>query len=592
MGFTQKVCTECGDEILYDYTTRSGHRGETWSTISEPTCKTAGVEGLICLACNEVYETRNTAKLGHVSGAWVDEKLATCKESGTQKLTCKSCNEALEYKTTPIQDHKAGSWAVTKLATCKESGQETKYCITCDKVMETRAVSVVNHTLGEWITVKTPTCKEAGAKQQSCTVCQEIINTQELSITENHEFSSYITPPTEAEDGYTTYICGVCNLEKKGNFISYNGELSPSEIYQKISNSLVRVDAYDKNGVRYGLGTGWFIGNEGQLVTNYHVIKGAYSLKVERYSNGATYEVTHVLGYNVTNDVAVIKINLNNTPSLQISTSPVKTGEVVYALGNPKGINDIFSSGIISNDSLYATGKECIGFTAPISPGSSGGPLVNTKGQVIGINTLTVVDSQNINLAVKAKYIEALNLSSPVTPSKLYEQKLTENAYDIFASYIISNATITTENQYMITDSFDGGEGKSSFDYYYIYDTDADTAILRLDLIKKEKILYSLDIYMDAVSNKYTIGLYDYKAGQWTIEAVVDVTTKITGDCANDFDKLFDVSTFRYTEEDEISATNMKEVFYIVFRALRENLITTLEASGTDLTIKHFNFSE
>ena len=98
------------------------------------------------------------------------------------------------------------------------------------------------------------------------------------------------------------------------------------------------------------------------------------------------------------------------------NSSDVKIGETVYVAGNPKGLEGTFSNGIISSRRDPYT-KERLQMTAPISPGSSGGPVLNSKGEVIGVSFMTLVGGQNLNFAIPSRYLtELLTESTPAKP--------------------------------------------------------------------------------------------------------------------------------------------------------------------------------
>ena len=511
-GYTQKLCTDCGDEMKYDYKPRGGHSGE-WQIAKEPTCQSVGTEERICLTCNTVYETRSISKLGHINGEWKVTKAPTCKKTGAEKLFCITCGIELEVKT--------------------------------------------------------------------------------ISVTENHDFSTKVTPPTTEAEGYTTYTCKVCDFSKKDDYVSkieVKTELTATEIHDKAAQSMVKVDVYDKNGTRYGVGSGFFISGDGKIATNYHVIQGAYAIKVTLYSDKSTHTVTKVLGYNSTQDVAVIQIDLENSTYLELSEELPKVGEAVYALGNPMNIENIFTAGIVSNSSVKVSGKECIAFTAPITSGNSGGPLLNSKCEVVGINTMAVVDAQNFNFAVMSKQITSLNLENPLTSAELYEEKLGENAFSILHTSIILNANAYSDEKYILFQSYPEQNGNPGFDYFYIADTETEEVSITIFIVRDKKRTHRLELIMNGVSDSYKFLLYDLKLGQYTIEATAKASVKPTS-YDSSFNSIFKLDIFRYTENDTPPAENMKKVFYDMYTLALNALEKYLTASKTGLTMSHFNFN-
>lgn len=551
VGFTQRLCKICGEDTRFDYTPVGEHYGKEWTLTKEPTCSAPGVEELKCLTCNIYYEARSVEKLGHI----------------------------------------AGEWKITEAPTCTEQGVKKQFCNVCGIDLETEVIEKNNHTPGDWLVVKEPNCKEAGMKEKQCNKCAKVMEKQAISITSEHEFSSVITPPTEGELGYTTYTCGVCGFEKKGNYVSFNGDLDEKTVYELVKNSVVRIEVYTKAGKRFALGSGFFIGDKGEIVTNYHVIEGAYSAKVLCYSSNKVYDVKSIIAHNKSQDVAIIQIDIQGNPYLELSDSEVSVGDKVYTLGSPLGVDGVFSSGIVSKTDVALSGKHCIAFTAPISSGNSGGPLLNSKGQVVGVNTSTAVDGQNFNFAVKAEQIKALDVSSPASPSAHYTATVKKNAVAIFVSHFVTNGVyneITSE--YVISDIVDEREGNVGLETYYVYNSDTGVISISTSIIQKNKRTYRIEMLITSIADNYNVKLYDYGCGQYTFEGEAKASHKLTS-YENDYDKLFKVSTFRYNDEDKPGAEAMKQVVYTLYFGVLQGMEQLLKNSGTGLLLSYFNFN-
>ena len=194
--------------------------------------------------------------------------------------------------------------------------------------------------------------------------------------------------------------------------------LSATEIFKCINPGTVEINTYRLNGYAWATGSGFFISEDGQVVTNYHVIENAREIVVKT-SEEKEYSITHVIAYDKEKDIAILQADIGSdvVSYLDISEELPQTGDAVYALGSSLGLTGTFSSGIVStvNRELSdAPGVKYIQTTAPISSGNSGGPLVNEAGLVVGINTASYSNGQNLNLAVEISQIdslEALNLS-------------------------------------------------------------------------------------------------------------------------------------------------------------------------------------
>ena len=195
--------------------------------------------------------------------------------------------------------------------------------------------------------------------------------------------------------------------------------LTAEEIYKKYVNACVSVISYDAVGEE-NVGSGFFI-DSGMLLTNYHVIEYANELKVEDI-NGKSYEVKGIYDYDVTNDLALLEVEKTNDTIFFINRDEVKTGETIYTLGSPVKYAGTISDGMVSYAKRIMDEVHYIQFTAPISQSSGGGPLINSYGEVIGVNTLTMPLAQNINLAVKIGYINRLNLKNKRPIEYFYEE--------------------------------------------------------------------------------------------------------------------------------------------------------------------------
>ena len=190
------------------------------------------------------------------------------------------------------------------------------------------------------------------------------------------------------------------------------------EIAEKALAATVYLEMQDSNGVTFGFGSGFFV-RENLIATNYHVIKGAMYGTAKLVGKSTTYTIEGVTATDETNDLAILKVTVYEIKPLPLplgNSDIVRIGEAVYVAGNPKGLEGTFSNGIISSLRDTST-KERLQMTAPISPGSSGGPVLNSKGEVIGVSFLTLVGGQNLNFAISVNLLkELLDRSGTVIP--------------------------------------------------------------------------------------------------------------------------------------------------------------------------------
>jgi Do/DeqQ family serine protease len=168
--------------------------------------------------------------------------------------------------------------------------------------------------------------------------------------------------------------------------------------------------------IQQGTGSGFIISTDGNILTNAHVIDGATKVTVN-LKDGRTFE-GQVLGQDPLTDLAVIKINADNLPVAHFGDSDqLVIGEWAIAIGNPLGLDNTVTTGIVSatGRSSYQIGVadkrlDFIQTDAAINPGNSGGPLLNAKGEVIGINTAIIQNAQGLGFAIpinKAEQIAA-----------------------------------------------------------------------------------------------------------------------------------------------------------------------------------------
>ena len=182
------------------------------------------------------------------------------------------------------------------------------------------------------------------------------------------------------------------------------------EIVAKAKPAVVEIVAADATGTPKALGTGFFISPDGLVVTNRHVIEGANSITAVN-NNGAMFLFERVVAQPVGVDLAVLKFRATDVPFLTLgkSTTAVE-GQKVIVIGNPTGLTATVSDGIIS---AFREDRSLIQITAPISRGSSGSPVMDETGQVIGVATLLSMEGQNLNFAIAVEKVSAALAKPP-----------------------------------------------------------------------------------------------------------------------------------------------------------------------------------
>ena len=172
-----------------------------------------------------------------------------------------------------------------------------------------------------------------------------------------------------------------------------------SLIYQNSVGSTVTV--YTGSG----FGSGFFI-EQDLIATNYHVIENAYNVNVGFNNSGSKYNVS-IVATDIYNDLALLRVSGISKKPLAISGEQIVPGEKIFVIGTPKGLQATISDGIVSG-LRSDEGRDLIQITAPISPGSSGGPVFNKEGEVIGVCVMQYKEGQNLNFAIPYKYLNTL----------------------------------------------------------------------------------------------------------------------------------------------------------------------------------------
>ena len=191
----------------------------------------------------------------------------------------------------------------------------------------------------------------------------------------------------------------------------------------------VYLEMTDAQVLPISYGSGFFVSQE-HIVTNYHVIAGAAHGTAKIVGKTRRYLIQGIVAIDVDNDLALLQVKIPGVKPLRLGDNDkVRIGDQVYVAGSPKGLEGTFSDGIISRISRGA-GKEYLQMTAPISPGSSGGPVLNSEGKVIGVAFMTIEGGQNLNFAIPSKYVKALlNTKGTGTPLAQREHNISAETY-------------------------------------------------------------------------------------------------------------------------------------------------------------------
>ena len=203
------------------------------------------------------------------------------------------------------------------------------------------------------------------------------------------------------------------------------------QIAERALASTVSLEMRDRNGAVLSRGSGFFV-RSNLIATNYHVIEGAARGTAKLVNRYKAYTIEGFTAVDKTNDLALLKVTVYGVnPLLLGDSNTVRIGETIYVAGNPIGLEGTVSDGIISGRRDRYT-KERLQMTAPISPGSSGGPVLNRKGKVIGVSVSGYHGGgvQNLNFAIPSKYLKALLTQSRIVkPFSQQSQFISADTY-------------------------------------------------------------------------------------------------------------------------------------------------------------------
>ena len=316
-------------------------------------------------------------------------------------------------------------------------------------------------------------------------------------------------------------------------------KMEPAEVYASTVNSVVSINTTASAGINIfgqtvetaSAGSGFIISPDGYIVTNYHVVKGATSVKVTLY-NGDTYDAA-VIGGDSDYDVAIIKINAGGLPAVTLGNSAdVNVGDTVLAIGNPLGeLTFSMSQGIVSccdrAINVDGTPFNMIQVDASINPGNSGGPLVNLYGEVVGIVSAKYSSYSNTT-------VEGLGFAIPISDVQAIITDIIENGQVTGKAYMAIKAGTMTE-QMAAQYNIDITEG------VFVYSTESggagEKAGLQLgDVITKlndTAITSMTDLTMAKKGYKAgdTVTLTVYRGGEYiTLELTFDQQPQTTGE--------------------------------------------------------------
>ncbi len=225
------------------------------------------------------------------------------------------------------------------------------------------------------------------------------------------------------------------------------GQLTLVERVRRIKPAVFKIHTYDRFGNMLGQGTGFFVSEDGLALSNWHVMEGAERGEVI-FSDSVSYPIESIISRNERRDIALISVKVDDkVPFLKLSEDTLWEGEEVVVIGAPVGFEGTVSTGIVSSLRRMDDLGDVIQITAPISPGSSGSPVANSRGEVIGIATMIHTQAQNLNFAVRIvdlidMEVETILLGGPAALSR-------EAKYEKGRSIYLPDGEVITRGQFV-----------------------------------------------------------------------------------------------------------------------------------------------
>ncbi len=204
-------------------------------------------------------------------------------------------------------------------------------------------------------------------------------------------------------------LCALLSLPA----VVYGDDLKPEQVYQKALPSIATLIVEKADG-KPGIGNAFLGIKDGIGITAWHVVEGAKKVTA-KFSNGEEFEVSGLIDKDTKRDVALVKIKVFGRSMLRLNPADPSVGSKVYVIGAPRGLEFSVSEGLLSQIQTLE-GVKYYQFGCPASPGNSGGPLVNSSGEVLGVVSWQLREGQNLNFAVPTAYVLGLDSTLPTQP--------------------------------------------------------------------------------------------------------------------------------------------------------------------------------
>ena len=185
--------------------------------------------------------------------------------------------------------------------------------------------------------------------------------------------------------------------------------LTPNKIYKKVNDAVVRLYSYAEGMETYGQASGVILRSKGWIITNYHILRDDAYVNVTAEHNGKKYLIDSIVSMDPESDVLILQMKDageikkdNSIPEIKVGNSnDLEVGQRIFAIGSPRNFENTMTDGMVSGfRAADDSSKNLIQISAPISPGSSGGAIVNEKAELVGISSAMITTGQNLNFAV------------------------------------------------------------------------------------------------------------------------------------------------------------------------------------------------
>jgi S1-C subfamily serine protease/Flp pilus assembly protein TadD len=302
-------------------------------------------------------------------------------------------------------------------------------------------------------------------------------------------------------------------------FAMSKAQPSAEKVFENVSDAVVRIFTYHHDYTSRGQGSGVIIKDKGWVITNYHVLGDAEIIHARH--NGQNIHLDSIIAMDAEKDVLILQLNKEflkkydkTIPSIKIGNSKkLKVGQKVYAIGSPFGFENTMTDGIISGlRSSYDSTKKFIQISAPISSGSSGGAVVNEKGELIGISTLVISggNAQNLNFALAIDEV----LETATAPKKVNERANStlvnyyfQNGRKDFYQKKYKSAIFNLKNAMQYVEK----EDSKAVIYYY-----TGLAFQKLNMVDSATAYYNLSLENRKISDTYVaLGTISLDAGNY-----------------------------------------------------------------------------